>query len=68
MQHCKLIQELSVEEREMLKLHEPQVDSCAIELCRLVEDFFNIIEERQSAKNFVQKIQMVSTKKFFFIV
>lgn len=63
MQHWELVRELSAEEREMLKLHEPQIDSCTVELCRLVEDFFNIIEQRQNAKNFVQKIQMVSKIK-----
>lgn len=59
---------LNAEEREVLRFYEPQIDNNTDELWRLVEDFFNAVENntpsssannKHAAKSVVQKIQMV---------
>ncbi|KAI1717952.1 serine rich protein interaction domain-containing protein [Ditylenchus destructor] len=54
---------LSEEEKELLRFYQPQIDSNIAELCRLVDEFFTVVEKNsQSAKTFVQKIQMICIK------
>ncbi|KAI1731585.1 serine rich protein interaction domain-containing protein [Ditylenchus destructor] len=54
---------LSEEEKELLRFYLPQIDSNTAELCRLVDEFFTVVEKNsQSAKTFVQKIQMICIK------
>jgi len=60
--NLELAKNLNEEERELMRFYQPQVDSNTTELCRLVDEFFTIVEEHQAAKSFVQKIQMICIK------
>lgn len=60
--HMELFKRLTREEYELVKFYQLQAGSYIEELCRLIEDFFNVVEEQhmQAAKIFVQKIQIVT--------
>uniref|UniRef100_A0A915DY68 Uncharacterized protein n=1 Tax=Ditylenchus dipsaci TaxID=166011 RepID=A0A915DY68_9BILA len=58
----ELAKGLEEEDRELMRFYQPQVEANTQELCRLVDEFFTIVEEHQAAKSFVQKIQMICIK------
>ena len=57
--HMDLVKRLTREELELIQFYQPQVESHIEELCRLIEEFFNVVEEQhmQGAKIFVQKFK-----------
>lgn len=61
-----IIKDLAEEERELLKFYEPQLESHTANLCKLIEEFFTVVEEHQAPTKFVQKIRLVKFDTPFF--
>ncbi|KAE9554981.1 hypothetical protein FO519_001799 [Halicephalobus sp. NKZ332] len=54
-----LLKDLSEEERELLKFYAPQLETHTSGLCKLIDEFFNVIEHNQEPSKFVQKVRLI---------
>uniref|UniRef100_A0A7E4V2I5 Rab-GAP TBC domain-containing protein n=1 Tax=Panagrellus redivivus TaxID=6233 RepID=A0A7E4V2I5_PANRE len=54
-----LLKDLSDEERELLRFYAPQLDTHTQGLCRLIDEFFAVVEQAEAPAKFVQKVRLI---------
>jgi len=53
------LKDLTDEEKELLKFYAPQLETHTSGLCKLIDEFFNVIEQNQEPSKFVQKVRLI---------
>lgn len=54
-----MLKDLTDEEKELLKFYAPQLETHTSGLCKLIDEFFNVIEQNQEPSKFVQKVRLI---------